>query len=61
MKLAVAGVADPSPGPALVDEDQGTHEDTGQGDAHTDDDPGHGALVDVVQAIREDWKTASEA
>lgn len=49
----------PAPRSALVDEDQGTHDDTGQSDAHTNDDPCHGPLVDVVQAIREDCKIAS--
>lgn len=44
------------PWSALIDEDQGTHNDTGQGDAHTSNDPRHGALVYVVQAIREAWK-----
>jgi len=39
------------PGSALVDEDQGTQDDAGQRDAHAHDDPRHGTLVDVVDAV----------
>lgn len=45
--------SDSLPGPSLADEDQGTHDDASQGNAHTDNDPGHRLLVNVVEAI---WK-----
>lgn len=44
------------PWSALTDEDQGAHNDTGQGDAHANNDPCHGPLVYVVETIREHWK-----
>lgn len=47
------------PWSAFIDEDQGTHNNTGQGDAHPNNDPRHGPLVYVVQTIREDWKIKS--
>lgn len=37
---------------AFADENQGAHNDTGQGNAHTNNDPCHGLLVDVVEVIR---------
>lgn len=47
------------PWSSLADEDQGTHNNTGQGDAHTDNDPCHWPLVYVVQTIRVHWKINS--
>lgn len=44
------------PWSALTDKDQGTHNDAGQGDAHTDNDPSHGLLVNVVETIGKHWR-----
>lgn len=48
------------PGSSFADEDQGTHDDAGQGDAHTNNDPGHGLLVYVVETIGEHWRVGEE-
>lgn len=45
------------PWSALADEDQGTHNNTGQCDAHTNNDPCHRPLVYMVETIRESCKT----
>lgn len=44
------------PGSSFADEDQGTHDDAGQGDAHTGNDPGHRLLVYVVETIWKHWR-----
>lgn len=44
------------PWSALTDKDQGTHNDAGQGDAHTNNDPSHRLLVNVVETIRKHWR-----
>lgn len=44
------------PWSALTDEDYGTHNNAGQGDAHANNDPRHRPLVYVVETIGEDWK-----
>lgn len=44
------------PGSSFADEDQGTHDDAGQGDAHTGNDPSHRLLVYVVETIWKHWR-----
>lgn len=40
-----------SPCFTLGEEDEDAEDDAGQSDAHANDDPRHGLLVDVVQAV----------